>query len=198
MVIYNSKQRIRLFHSDVDAILANNTFSPTAIRAGTEPACLTPPLLRPKHEVDRNAMHTPPAERRTSVDLVNRLEWRSTESLLIMVLWSVPNQQSSLSPPRLVSRRLYSIAMRLNYNHIYQLSDKLIDLSDHAQLDSFERELLSNYRCDTRHVRIQRRLKTRPVNWSKVLRFLLPMKQFQFRGYPSIRPPWDSAETSIL
>ena len=187
--MYNSKQRIRLFHSDVDAILAINPFSPIAIRSGIEPACLTSPLLRPKHEVGPNAMPSPPAEIRTSVDLVNRLEWLSTELLLIMVLWSVSNQQSSLSPLRLVSQRFYSIATRLEYTRRYQLGDKLIDLSDHAQPDSFERKLLSNYRCDTRHVRIQRRLKTRPVNWSKVLQFLLTMKQSQFFGYPSIRPP---------
>lgn len=128
------------------------------------------------------ARHTPPAGRKSGDNLVNRLELLSTE-LLLMVVRCLPNQQASLSRLRLVSRRFDSIATPLKYAHIYQLTDKLINLSNHAKPDSFQLRLLSNYRCYTRHVRIQRRPKAGLVSWSKVLHFLFTLEQFQILRY---------------
>lgn len=127
-----------------------------------------------------------------SVPVVNGLEGLSTE-LLLMVIRRLPKQQDTLSNLRLVSRRLNSIVTPLKYSHIYQLSDSLIELSSRAQLDSFHRKLLANYRCYTRHVRIQRGPMTSPitspVSWNKVLHFLFSLEQFQFLRYFSSMPP---------
>lgn len=127
-------------------------------------------FFRPKFEMTSIATHTPPAESDTGATLVNRLERLSTE-LLHIVFKNLPNQPSSLSALRLVSRKLNSIAAPLKYTHIYQLSDKLLDLSNHVEPDSFGLKILNNYRCYTRHVRILRRLGTRRVCWNKVLHF---------------------------
>lgn len=111
---------------------------------------------------------------------------RLSSELLLMAVRYLPNQQESLSRLRLVLRRFDSIATPLKYTHIYQLSDKHLDLPNHAKLDSFQRKILSKYFYYTRHVRIQRPPKSRAVNWSKVLHFLISLKQFRFLRYTSL------------
>lgn len=150
-------------------------------------------FFRPKFEMTSIATRTPPAESDTGTILVNRLEWLNTE-LLLMVIKNLPNQPSSLAALRLVSRKLNSIAAPLKYTHIYQLSDKLLDLSNQVEPDSFELKILNNYRCYTRHVRILRRLGTRRVCWNKVLHFLCSLKRFEFLSLRSRDEDFPSAD----